>query len=184
MSNNENVRNPTFSNQKSMCVVKQLQYPTAVPKGKYVRLTMWMWNQISDSKNSNWEWLMLLNRIRQMLWSPAWLPEHKIAVVIDNLHCSYDKQDKSEGFDSCNRPGNLTQVWLKSSIFQTVWPWNLMGWPRKIIGHLFYTTGSFVHHPKSIGEFKLELQSGNTQFGPKSVIPVWPCNLTNDLEKQ
>ena len=38
------------------------------------------------------------------------------------------------------------------------------GWHWKIIGHLFYTTSSFVHHLKSISEFKLELQSGNTQF--------------------
>ena len=60
------------------------------------------------------------------------------------------------------------------------------GWPWKTIGHLFYTTPSFVHHFKSMGEFKLELQSGNTQFGSKSEIfcPVWPWNLTDDLEKQ
>ena len=44
------------------------------------------------------------------------------------------------------------------------------GWPWKTIGHLFYTTPSFVHHFKSIGEFKLELQSGNAQFGSKSAI--------------
>ena len=44
------------------------------------------------------------------------------------------------------------------------------GWTWKTIGHLFYTTSSFVHHLKSIGEFKLELQSGNTQFGSKSAI--------------
>ena len=41
------------------------------------------------------------------------------------------------------------------------------GWPPKIIGPLFYTTWSFLHHFKSISEFKLELQSGNTQFGSK-----------------
>ena len=41
---------------------------------------------------------------------------------------------------------------------------------RKIIGHLFYTTLSFVHHFKSIGRFKLKLQSGNAQFGSKSAI--------------
>ena len=42
--------------------------------------------------------------------------------------------------------------------------------------HLFYTVSSFVHHFKAIGEFKLELQSGNAQFGSKSVIffPAWP----------
>ena len=45
---------------------------------------------------------------------------------------------------------------------------------------------SFVHHFKSIGEYKLELQSGEAQFGSKSAIscPVWPWHLTDDLEKQ
>ena len=28
------------------------------------------------------------------------------------------------------------------------------GWPQKIIGHLFYTTSSFVHHFKAISELK------------------------------
>ena len=50
------------------------------------------------------------------------------------------------------------------------------GWPRKTIGHVFCTISSFVHHFKSIGEFKLELQSGNTQFWSKLVIFV-PCDL-------
>ena len=44
------------------------------------------------------------------------------------------------------------------------------GWPRKTIGHFFYTTSSFVHHFKSIGEFKLDLQSRNAQFRSKLVI--------------
>ena len=59
-------------------------------------------------------------------------------------------------------------------------------WLSKSIGHLFYTTSSFVHHFKAIYKLKLELQSGNTQFGSKSAIfcPVWPKNLTDDLEKQ
>ena len=47
---------------------------------------------------------------------------------------------------------------------------NYDGWPWKTIGHLFYATSSFVHHFKAIGQFKLELQSGNAQFGSKSVI--------------
>ena len=41
------------------------------------------------------------------------------------------------------------------------------GWPWKTIGILFYVILSFVHHFKAIGEFKLKLQSGNPQFGPK-----------------
>ena len=35
------------------------------------------------------------------------------------------------------------------------------GWPWKTIGHLFYTTSTFVHHFKSISELKLKLQYGN-----------------------
>ena len=59
-------------------------------------------------------------------------------------------------------------------------------WPWKTIGHLFYATSSFVHHFATIGQFKLGLQSGNAQFGSKSAIfhPVWPWNLTDDIEKQ
>ena len=60
------------------------------------------------------------------------------------------------------------------------------GWPPKTIGHFFYTTSSFVHHFKSIGKFKLDLQSRNAQFGSTLVIcyPVWPWNLMDDLGKQ
>ena len=60
------------------------------------------------------------------------------------------------------------------------------GWPWKKIGHLFYPISSIEHHFIAIGEFKLELQSGNAQFGSKSTIflAVWPWNLRDDLEKQ
>ena len=59
-------------------------------------------------------------------------------------------------------------------------------WHIKIIGHLFYITSSFVHHLKPLGEFKLQLLSGNAQYGSKSTIfcPVWPWNSMDDLEKQ
>ena len=35
-------------------------------------------------------------------------------------------QGKSEGFNSCYRPSNLSQILFKSSIFWPVWPWNMM----------------------------------------------------------
>ena len=59
------------------------------------------------------------------------------------------------------------------------------GWPWKTIGHLFNSTSSIVHHLVANCEFKLELQSGNAQFGSKSTIflAAWPCNLTFDLYK-
>ena len=60
------------------------------------------------------------------------------------------------------------------------------GWPWKTIGHLFYATSSFVQHFVAIGEFKLELQSGNAQSGSNLTIfrAVRPWNLTDDLAKQ
>ena len=152
---------------------------------------------------------------------------------------STSEQGKSEGFDSCDRPSNLTQIGFKSSIFQPMWPWNLIddpknnrapllcyfklfasfrshwwiqtgvtvrkrliwvnidaflsrvtlkfnGWPSKTIGNLFYATSSFVQHFVAIGEFKLELESGNAQSGSNSMLfrAVWPSNLMDDLEKQ
>ena len=53
---------------------------------------------------------------------------------------------------------------------------------KKTMGHVFYTTSSFVHHLKANGEFKLELQSRNTQFGSRWIfLAVWPWNLMEDL---
>ena len=60
------------------------------------------------------------------------------------------------------------------------------GWSWKTVGHLFYAASSFVQHFVAIGEFKLELQSGNAQSGSNSTIfrAVRPWNLTDGLEKQ
>ena len=67
-------------------------------------------------------------------------------------------------------------IWVKIGNFLSCVTWKFDGGPWKTIGHLFYVVSSFVYHFKSIGEFKLKLQSGNAQFGSKSAIfcPVWP----------
>ena len=77
-------------------------------------------------------------------------------------------------------------IWVKIKDFFSRMTLKFDRWPWKTIGHLFYTTLSFVHHFKAMGEIKLELQSGNGQFGSKSAIfcPAWPWNLTDDLKKQ
>ena len=78
------------------------------------------------------------------------------------------------------------QFGSQSAIFLSCVTLKFYGWPWKTIGHLSYATPSFLQHFIGIGEFKLELQPGNAQFGSKSAIfcPVWPWNLTDDLEKQ
>ena len=57
----------------------------------------------------------------------------------------------------------------------------LDGWPWKTIGHVFYTTSSFVHHFKSIGEVKLELNSGqNWWFFVLPDLEIWQMTLKNN----
>ena len=76
--------------------------------------------------------------------------------------------------------------WVKFDDFYSRVTLKFDGWPWKTIGHLYYATSSSMHHFVAIGKFKLEVQSGNAQFGSKSTIfrAVWPWNLTYDLEKQ
>ena len=56
---------------------------------------------------------------------------HKYLLWYTDIWSEVYKQGKSEGLDSCDRPGNLTRIGLKSLIFQAVWPWNLMDDPEK-----------------------------------------------------
>ena len=76
-------------------------------------------------------------------------------------------------------------IWVKIDDFFSRVTSKFDIWPWKTIGHLFYATSSFVHHFIAIGEFKLELKSGNAQSGSNSTIfsAVWPWNLADDLEQ-
>ena len=71
------------------------------------------------------------------------------------------------------------QIWVKFDEFQSRVTLKFDVW-------LSCTTSSFLHHFVAIGVFKLELESGNAQFGSNLTIfrAVWPWNLTDDLEKQ
>ena len=77
-------------------------------------------------------------------------------------------------------------IWVKFDNFLSRVTLKFDGWPSKTIGHLFYATSTFVLHFVAMGEFKLELRSGNAQSGSNSTIfrAMWPWNLTDDLEKQ
>ena len=97
------------------------------------------------------------------------------------------KQGKSERFESCDRPiVPKRPIWVKIGDVLSRVTLKLDGWPWKTIGHLSFAVSSYVQHFIAIGEFKLELQSGNAQFGLNSMIfrAVWPWNLTYDFEKQ
>ena len=83
------------------------------------------------------------------------------------------------------QPGNA-QFWSKSAIFLSHVSLKFEGWPWKTKGHLFYATLSFVFHFIAIGQFQLELQSRNAQFGSKSTIfflcdlEIWRMSMKNN----
>ena len=97
------------------------------------------------------------------------------------------KQGKSEGFDSCDRPSNLTQIGFKSSIFR---PCDLEIWwmTQKIIRHVFYTTSSFnlciISDPSGNSNWRYSPETANLSQNRRFFLAVWPSNLTYDLEKQ
>ena len=98
-----------------------------------------------------------------------------------------NKQGKSEGFESCDRPiVRKRPIWVKNGDVLYRVTLKFDGWPWKTIGHLSFAVSSFVQHFIAIGELKLELESGNPQFGSNSTIfrAVWPWNLMFDIEKQ
>ena len=78
------------------------------------------------------------------------------------------------------------QVGKKLAIFCPGWPWKLTYDLEKTIGHLSHATSTFVHHFIANGEFKLELQSRNAQFGPKLTLfqlcgpEIWWMTLKNN----
>ena len=71
-------------------------------------------------------------------------------------------------------------IWVKIDDFFSRVTLQFDIWPWKTIGHLFYTTSSFVHHFIAISEFKLELLTVRKR-------PIWvkfdnllePCDLEN-----
>ena len=67
-------------------------------------------------------------------------------------------------------------IWVKIDDFFNRVTFQFDGWPWKTTGHLFHATSSSVHNFVAIGEFKLELQSGNAQFGSNSTF-LEPCDL-------
>ena len=67
-------------------------------------------------------------------------------------------------------------IWVKIEDFLSPVALKFDRWPWKTIGHIFSATSSCVLPFIAISQFKMELQSGNTNFGSKSAIYV-PCDL-------
>ena len=117
----------------------------------------------------------------------VWLISVLIWLLTMRIKSESIQQGKSEGFDSCDRPSNLTQIGFKSSIFQPLWPWNLMDDQKNKNNRApllcyFKLFASFHSH--------WWIQTGVTVRKPliwvniDTFLAVWPWNLMNDLQKQ
>ena len=154
------------------------------------------WSQLKINRpwprtNQFWRWSRYISMqnfrpfppcvLQEIPGNPKFDPFHQVKIV-PKL-----QQGKSEGFESCDRPIiRKRPIWVKIGDVLSRVTLKFDGWPWKTIGHLSFAVSSFVQHFIAIGKFKLELLSGNAQFGSNSMIfrAVWPWNLTYDLEKQ
>ena len=86
------------------------------------------------------------------------------------------EQGKSEGFDSCEQPSNLTQTEFKSLIFQPVWPSIFfMDDLKQQYGHLLY-------YIKLCASFQIHrwIQTGVT-VGKRSICFKFQIQIQNSL---
>ena len=99
------------------------------------------------------------------------------------------QQGKSEGFDSCDQPSNLAQIWSKSSLFSARVTLKFDVWPRKIIGHLLYTTSSFealciISNPSVNSNWNYSPETPNLgqirRFLEPCDLEIWQMTLQNN----
>ena len=112
-------------------------------------------------------------------------PREHQRVKFESHYIKFLKINKANLRDLIAATGLVISNWIPFVNFSARLTVKFDGWPCKTIGHLFYATSSFVHHFVPIGEFKLELQSGNAQFRSKSTIfwAVWPRNFMDDPQQ-
>ena len=144
---------------------------------KHYNLCAKLWSQNHNStEQTSW-------------WTTTWGVHNGVSLnCAQHIHKTkhYWKQGKSEGFESCDRPiVRKRPIWVKIGDVLSRVTFKFDGWPWKTIGHLSFAVSSFVQHFIAIGEFKLELLSGNAQFGSNSTNfrAKWPWNLTYDFEQ-
>ena len=140
---------------------------------------MWIQTGVTVRKRLSWVVTSVTLTFDLWPWPFAWTSLLSLVITPENFMMIRWWEHSQKGVTD-GRTDRRTDGQTENTICRAAWS------QLKTIGHLFYATSSSMHHFIAIGEFKLELQSGNAQFGSKSSIflAVWPCNLTYDLGKQ
>ena len=124
---------------------------------------IWNWSYRPETLNSDWNWWYFVRCYLEIRWMTLENNRAHLLYYI-KLCASFQIHRWNQ---SCV---TIRKILIRVDIdfFCPVGPWNSMDDIEIQKGHLFYTTLSFVHHFKAMGEFKLE--SGVTVR--KRSIPV------------
>ena len=144
---------------------------------------MWIQTRVTVRKRLSWVLTSVTLPFDLWPWPFAWTSLLSLVITPENFMMIWWWEHGEKGVTDRLTDGRTDGRTDR----QTDWTSHIAAWSQlKTIGHLYYATSSSIHHFVAIGEFKLELQSGNAQFGSISTIflAVWPCNLMYDLEKQ
>ena len=140
---------------------------------------MWIQTGVTVRKRLRWVVTSVTLTFDLWPWPFAWTLRRSLVITPENFMMIRWWEHSQKGVTD-RRTDGQTDRQTENTICRAAWS------QLKTIGHLFLATSSYMHHFIIICEFKLELQSGNGQFGSNSTIfrAVWPWNLTHDLEKQ
>ena len=140
---------------------------------------MWIHTGVTVRKRLSWVVTSVTLTFDLWPWPFAWTLLWSLVITPENFMMIRWWQHSQKGVTD-RRTDGQTDGQTENTICRAAWS------QLKTIGHLFYVTSSFVYHNVTIGELKLELQSGNALSGSNSTLfrAVWPWNLTDDLQKQ
>ena len=140
---------------------------------------MWIQTGVTVWKRLSWVVTSVTLTFDLWPWPFAWTLRSSLVITPENFMMIRWWEHSQKGVTD-RRTDGQTDRQTENTICRAAWS------QLKTIGHLFYATSSFVQHFVPIGEFKLELQSGNAQSGSNLTIfrAVRPWNLMDDLAKQ
>ena len=140
---------------------------------------MWIQTGVTVRKRLSWVVTSVTLTFDLWPWPFVWTLLWSLVITPENFMMIRWWEHSQKVVTADGRTEGQTDGQTENTICRAAWS------QLKTIGHLLYVASSFVHHFIAICEFNLKLQSGNAKFGSKSAIycPVWPWNLTDDLEK-
>ena len=115
---------------------------------------MWIQTGVTVRKRLSWVVTSVTLTFDLWPWPFAWTLLWSLVITPENFMMIQWWEHSQKGVTDRQTDGQT-----ENTICRAAWS------QLKTIGHLYYATSSSMHHFVAIGEFKLELQSGNAQFG-------------------